>query len=120
MDAQPRRAMKDLSASDLPTAAGVYALYRQGERMYVGKGGALRDRVGKKHSGRGGVLTGSAMRRNVAEYLGIGTASDIKERRYQPDAAELDRVREWLDGCDIAWVECPDEPAAVALEGEMK
>ena len=34
--------MRELAATDLPADAGVYALYRDGERMYVGKAGSLR------------------------------------------------------------------------------
>lgn len=120
MDAQPRRSMVELRAACIPTAAGVYALYRNGTRMYVGKAGSLRDRVWKNHSGRGASTTNSAMRRNVAEHLGIATAADIKTGRHRPVPAEIAAVREWLDGCEIAWRECVDEPAAVALETAMK
>lgn len=88
--------------------------------MYVGKGGSLHDRVWENHSGRGAALTSSAMRRNVAECLGIATAADIKSQRYQPTLDEVDRVPDWLDGCELAWRECPDEPAAVALETARK
>ena len=88
--------------------------------MYVGKADCLRDRVWKNHSGRGAVLTGSAMRRNIAQHLGIATAADIKARRYQPTPDEVRAVRAWLDGCDIAWVECDTKVAAKLLEGDFK
>lgn len=120
MDRQPRHLMRDLRAENLPTSAGVYALYRDGARMYVGKAGNLRDRVWKNHSGRGAVMTSSAMRRNVAAHLDIATAADIKAGRYQPTPAEVARVRAWLDGCEVTWRACVDEPAAVALETAMK
>jgi predicted GIY-YIG superfamily endonuclease len=120
MDRMPRRSMRELRAADIPSSAGVYALYREGERMYVGKAGCLRDRVWKNHSGRGAVMTSSAMRRNLAEHLGIATAADIKGRRYQPAPDEVARVRDWLDGCEVTWRECSDETAAVALEAAMK
>jgi len=38
-------------------------------------------------------MTGSALRRNIAEHLGISTAADIKARRYQPSPEEVDAVR---------------------------
>ena len=120
MDARPRISMRKLAAADLPESPGVYALYRRGKRKYVGKASCLRNRVWKKHSGRGPVMTGSAMRRNVAEYLGIATADDIKERRYQPTPAEVQAVRDWLDGCHIAWVECESAAAAKSLEDDFK
>ena len=120
MDEEPRYSMRELRAVDIPNTPGVYALYRDGEREYIGKAGCLRDRIWKNHSGRGAVMTSSALRRNVAEHLGIATAADIKARRYQPTTAEVAHVREWLDGCEITWTECTDEPEAVALEIGMK
>jgi hypothetical protein len=120
MDEQSRRSMRTLAASDLPETPGVYALYRDGERMYVGKAECLRDRVWKNHSRRGAVMTGSAMRRNVAEHLGIATSADIKARRYQPTPREVQAVRDWLDGCDIAWVECSSKAEAKTLEDDFK
>lgn len=120
MDTRPRISMCELTASELPDTPGVYALYRGDERMYVGKADCLRDRVWKNHSGRGAVMTSSAMRRNVAEHLGIATAADIAARRYQPNAAEVQLVREWLDGCHIAWLECESKSAAKVLEDDFK
>ena len=86
----------------------------------LGKANSLRDRVWGNHSGRGMSLTGSALRRNVAEYLGIASAADIKTGRYRPTAEEVAKVRAWLDGCDVAWVECETPAAALRLEYEMK
>lgn len=80
MDAQPRRSMKTLKAADLPGDPGCYALYRGTSRMYVGRADCLHNRVWKNHSGRGPVMTGSALRRNVAEHLGVATANEIKRR----------------------------------------
>jgi hypothetical protein len=65
-------------------------------------------------------MTGSALRRNVAEHLGIATAADIKARRYQPTWSELERVREWLETCEIAWCTCNPHAAAIDLEIHMK
>lgn len=112
--------MVALAAAQIPEDPGVYALYRGGTPMYVGKATSLRDRVWKNHSGRGPVMTSSAMRRNVAEYLGIASAADIKARRYQPTPEQVAAVRTWLDGCEIAWRTCPTARAANALEDDMK
>lgn len=112
--------MLSLRKADIPTSAGVYALYREGEPMYVGKAKCLQERIWKNHNGRGMSMGTSAMRRNVAEYLGIASANDIKNRRYRITAGEAKLVRAWLDGCDIAWRECADETAAKKLEDEMK
>jgi hypothetical protein len=62
----------------------------------------------------------SALRRNVAEHLGIATANDIKEKHYGVSAEEAKRVRTWLDRCEIAWRKCATEAAAVKLEKAMK
>lgn len=102
MQARPRRSMADLKAGDIPGTPGVYALYRDGQRMHVGKADCLCNRMRKNHSGRGAVMTSFALRRNVAGHLGIATSDDIKARSYQPPADEVAAVRAWLDGCDIA------------------
>lgn len=116
----PRISMASLKSSDIPMASGVYALFRDGEPMYVGKADSLQDRIWKNHSGRGAVMTGSALRRNVAEHLDIASAADIKSRRYMPTSAEVMAVRDWLDGCEIAWIECQSKPAAESLERDLK
>jgi hypothetical protein len=112
--------MATLRAPAIPESPGVYALYLAGTRIYVGKADCLRDRVWKSHSGRGAVMTKSALRRNVAELIGIAAAADIKARRYQPSPEQVAVVREWLDGCDVAWVERETKRAAKTLEDDMK
>lgn len=47
MHEQPRRSMAELNAADIPDPPGVYALYRDGVRMYVGKADHLRHRIWK-------------------------------------------------------------------------
>lgn len=116
MDARPRRLMANLRKVNIPESPGVYAVYRDGERMYVGKANCLRNRVWKDHWGLGKCLTGSALRRNVAEHLDIASSADIKARRYQLTAEEVAAVRLWLDGCDIAWIKRNTEVAAERLE----
>ena len=88
--------------------------------MYVGKAKSLQDRVWKNHAGLGHGMGSSAMRRNIAEHLGIATASEIKQGRYRVSAQDAKRVRAWLDGCDIAWRKCATEAGAEALETAMK
>jgi hypothetical protein len=115
-----RRSMSSLRKEDIPLDPGVYALYRAGKPMYVGKAKSLQGRVWKNHSGRGRDMGTSAMRRNVAEHLGIATANAIKEGLYRVSAEEAGRVRAWLDRCEIGWRKCPTEADAVALETAMK
>jgi hypothetical protein len=95
--------MSSLTKEDIPLDPGVYALYRSGKRAYVGKAKCLQDRVWKNHSGWGVGMGTSAMRRNVAEHLGIASAKDIKEGLYRVSPQEASRVRTWLDHWEIAW-----------------
>jgi hypothetical protein len=112
--------MSTLTKVDIPTSAGVYALYRRGQPIYVGKATSLQTRVWKNHSGRGRGMGTSVLRRNVAERLGIAAANDIKGGAYRPTAEETARVRRWLEGCEIAWRECESEASAKLIEAEMK
>jgi hypothetical protein len=120
MGRRRRRSMSGLRKEDVPLDPGVYALYRSGKPVYVGKAKKLQDRVWGDHSGRGLRMGGSAMRRNTAEHLGIATANDIKKGLYRVSVEEAGRVRAWLDRCEIAWRKCATESAAIALEKAMK
>lgn len=120
MDRRPRYDMGGLAKRDIPLSPGVYALYRSDEPTYVGKAKCLQNRVWKNHGGRGLGMGTSAMRRNIAEHLGIAEAKDIKKGVHRITTEEASRVRAWLDGCEIAWRECADESAAKELETAMK
>jgi hypothetical protein len=65
-------------------------------------------------------MTNSALRRNIAESLGIAKPYDIKQRRYQPTASDATAISGWIGGCGVAWLECPTEPDAVALETTLR
>jgi hypothetical protein len=120
MHRRKRLAMKKLRKEDIPTSAGVYALYRNGKPKYVGKAKCLQERIWKNHGGRGLGMGTSAMRRNIAEHLAIAKAKDIKEGLHRMTSKEAARVRAWLDGCEIAWRECVNDAAAKKLETAMK
>lgn len=120
MDSVTRISLRTLSRDDIPTSPGVYALYRNQERIYVGKAKSLRQRAWGNHSGRGVSMTGSALRRNVAAHLQIATASQVKTREYTPSLGDARAVRDWLDDCEIAWLECSSEADAIELERSMK
>lgn len=120
MDQRSRTTLGDLLQENIPESPGVYAFYRQKEPVYVGKGSSLRQRIWKNHCGRGAVLTGSALRRNIAEHLRIASSADIKARRYQPTPDEVSAVRDWLVSCEVAWIECESEEAAEQLEAKFK
>jgi hypothetical protein len=120
MDAQPRRLASELRRSDVPLAAGVYAWYRDGQPVYVGKADELRGRAWSNHMGQSSSMGTSAFRRNVAEYLGYGAPADIKAKRIRLTAEQLADVRAWIVACHVAWIESPDAAAAKRLEAAMK
>lgn len=120
MDARPRHSPRDLARADVPTDAGVYAWYRQGAAIYVGKASSLQTRLWSNHLGRGPVMTNSAFRRNVAAHLQIASANDIKTGAYQLTPPELLEVRTFIEGCAVAWVPCGDAADAEDLERRMK
>lgn len=120
MGAQRRLRLTALERSDLPECPGVYALYRAGERIYVGKAKNLRQRAWGAHSSRGHSMRNSAMRRNVAEHLGMAGARAIYDGDYVPTPDEVRRVREWMDGCEMAWLTAESPAAAKSLEAGIK
>lgn len=120
MDRAVRVPFGGLTRNAIPTSPGVYALYREGERTYVGKASSLRDRVWGNHARTGMSMTNSAMRRNVAEHLGIATASQIKKREYAVTPVDAAAVSTWLADCEIAWLECDTPTDALELEGRLK
>lgn len=62
----------------------------------------------------------SALRRNVAEYLGYGSAQAIYAGSISLGDPELDAVTTWIEGCDIAWQECEGKKAARDLERKLR
>jgi hypothetical protein len=120
MHARPRYDVSALTSAGISPSPGVYALYREGSAVYVGKAKSLGSRLWKNHFRRGKSMTNSALRRNVAEFLGIASSADIKERRYRPTAEDALRVSDWIRGAEIAWIECDSEEAAIDLEDALK
>jgi excinuclease UvrABC nuclease subunit len=121
MDAQPRRLAGTISAeAHIPDRPGVYALYRDGARLYVGKADRLCSRLWRNHLRKSASMTNSALRRNVAEHLGIATAADIKARRYAPSAVDAKRVSDFIAACEVAWIETATSADALALEARLK
>jgi Holliday junction resolvase RusA-like endonuclease len=120
MNARPRLNPAELKESEIPSGPGVYSWYRNSTPVYVGKAGSLSGRLWGNHLRRGKSMSNSAFRRNVAEELGIAAANAIKEREYVPSMEDVSRVNEWIEGCEIAWIECESHDAAVQLEKDMK
>jgi len=120
MNARERRPVLDVTLAYIPVEPGVYAFYRDGAAVYVGKATRLQSRLWNCHLRTGTSMTNSALRRNVAQFLEIATAADIKARRYKPTLEDAERVSKWIRECELAWVTCESEPAAKALEDSLK
>lgn len=120
MDAAPRHVPATLTRDVVPDEPGVYAWYRDEQRMYVGKADSLRERVWGNHLGRSRALTSSAFRRNVAEHLGLGTSAELKVRAIELTDAQLDAVRAWIASCGVSWLVCATGADALALETALK
>lgn len=120
MNATARHRAKELTAAEIPAKPGVYAWYRYGRPVYVGKADVLRDRIWQKHLGQSRSIGGSAFRRNVAAHLGFASAADIKTKRVALTAAQLARVRAWIMSCQVAWIVSSTMPAAIRTENILK
>lgn len=120
MDRQPRHRPTPALKAALPDAPGVYAWYRNGHAVYVGKADLLGDRVWTKHMGQSRSLRTSSFRRNVAELLGFGSARDIYLKVVRLTDDQRAAVRAWIEGCEVAWVVTETAIAAELLEGDMK
>src|SRR5215218_4796499 len=116
MNRQERREASALARAQVPSEPGVYSWYRDGRPIYIGKTESLRGRLWENHMGKGPVMTGSALRRNVAEHLGISSANDIKTGAYVPTSEDVSAVNAWLRRCQVAWILCDTPAEALALE----
>lgn len=120
MNRGPRLLAATLRRQDIPVGPGVYAWYDMGNAVYVGKADSLLERIWDCHLAQHPSMGNSALRRNVAEHLGFGTAADIKRRacKLTPDqvAAVNARVQSW----SVAWIVCASSQMACHLESAMK
>jgi hypothetical protein len=118
---QPRLSASSITRSEIPTSPGVYAWFRGGEPVYVGRAkakGGLRRRLAGNHLKVGPDLSKSAFRRNVCESLGVADTSITRVQPLTPDQTEI--VNAWIADCEIAWIECPTPDEAADLETDLK
>lgn len=120
MNAQPRSRASKLTRADVPDHPGVYAWYRRGRAVYVGKGDRLVERAWADHMSQSKSLATSAFRRNIAELLGYGLANHIKQKHVRLTLPQLATVREWVVSCSVAWIEVDSIKEAKRLEDAMK
>lgn len=119
MNQQPRRNAGKLRLTEIPDQPGVYVLYHGGRPVYVGKGKRLIRRLAQ-HLSCGASMKSSALRRNVAEHLGISHPQLIKSGAYVPTEVDLARVRGFIEQCEFAWVTCDSPGEALMFEGAIK
>lgn len=123
MNAEPRHAVAEVDEADIPTEPGVYAFYRDGQPVYVGRAisrRGLRTRLWRNHLALGLDLSHSSFRRNVCEELGIAPTSVTRQRPPQLRAEQVETVNEWIQGCEVAWVTLDTADEADKFETAIK
>jgi hypothetical protein len=119
MNSQQRHPAASLARQDVPTQAGVYAWYRDGQSVYSGRalgGDGLRGRIWKNHLRTGADLSRSSFRRHVCEHLGIAPTGRTTIRPTVMTATDVEPVNRWISECDVAWIECQSATEAEMLE----
>jgi hypothetical protein len=120
MDRQTRFRLDSMDLGFLPDGPATYAVYRSDERVYAGETGNLATRVVKHHLARTpSSIAQSALRRNLAEHLGIATAADLKTGRAMLTDAQREQLHTWLLGCEIAWTEHEGKAAAIQHKRDL-
>jgi len=123
MHVQPGHPVAQVDTSKVPTAPGVYAFYRDGQPVYVGRAiasGGLQRRLKTQHLKTVNDLSWSAFRRNVAERLGIAPSTVTKRRPPQLTEAQVASINEWVAACELRWIACATESEATQLEIDLK
>lgn len=122
LNRRPRRRAGGLHPQDVPSAPGVYAFYRDGVAVYVGRAGTrgLRRRLLSNHLSRSPDLSRSTLRRSVAAELGVATRAEAAVRPTQLTGEQAAPVNAWLAACEVAWIECVDANDAAELEKALR
>lgn len=122
MHVQPGREVRTFSAATAPASPGVYAFYRDGVAMYIGRAvtdGGLRSRL-RTHRSTGVDLSHSSFRRNVAEHLGVAPTSITRMRPPQLTEDQVAPINEWIAACTVRWLTAASVDAAKQLEDDIK
>lgn len=116
--AKPRRLATEVRRSDVPERPGVYAWFRDGECVYIGKASDLRSRLGT-HLGTSLDLSRSTLRSWVA-VRELGLAREYTRRRPTVMTNEqVAVVNAWIRGCELAWMNSDTREDAAALEARL-
>ena len=114
-----RFATGTLSRSEIPRSPGVYAWFRDGECVYVGKASNLRRRIGT-HLSTSLDLSRSTLRASVAvTTLGI-TRKHARSRPTVMTPEQIAVVTAWFAAAEVNWLECKTRDEAHSLEGRLR
>lgn len=115
---RPRRLASEVCRKDIPDSPGIYAWFRDGECVYLGKATDLRSRL-STHLGKSLDLSRSTLRSWVAvRELGV-TREYTRRRPTVMTSGEVAVVTGWIRGCDLAWVTTDSKEDAAHLESTL-
>ena len=115
VEGAPRRRAGDLQLADVPRDPGVYAWFRDGQCVYVGKAASLRRRL-SAHLRTSPDLSRSTLRASVAVRELNVTRATARARPPVITREQAGVINRWLGECGIAWVTCSSPQAADELE----
>jgi hypothetical protein len=115
LEQAPRRRAGDLRLADVPRDPGVYAWFRDGRCVYVGKASSLRRRL-STHVRTSPDLSRSTLRATVAVRELTITRATARARPSVITPEQASVINRWLEECDIAWVTCTSPRTADELE----
>ena len=115
---QPRHSASVVQRRDLPEDPGVYAWFRGGECVYLGKASNLRSSLGT-HLGTSLDLSRSTLRSWVA-VRELHLAREYMRRRPTVMTNEqVAIVTQWIRSCDFTWIISASGAEAATLEAKL-
>lgn len=102
-----------------PMGPGVFVLYRDGRAVLIARSASLASGFAQFRS-RHVTTRQSTVRRMAAEFLGIAPAAVVLAGRYRPTDEDESRINRWLAACEVTWIACATESAAVELESRLR
>lgn len=123
LNSRPRRRASLLQRKDVPASPGVYAFYKDGTAVYVGRALAqrgLRGRLLGDHLSTSPDLSRSTLRRSVAAEQGVATRAEAAARPTLLTQEQAALVDDWLSACEVTWVECATAGEAAELEEALR
>ncbi|NYF16008.1 excinuclease UvrABC nuclease subunit [Microbacterium sp. AK009] len=107
-----------MARPDIPAKPGVYAWFRDGECVYLGKASDLRSRLGT-HLGTSLDLSRSTLRSWVAVRELNLDREYTRRRPTVTTAPQVAIVNAWLRSCELTWVVTATKEDAALLEGRL-